>query len=79
MSSFLFELTCAQKNALGARRNDMQKDSFRCLALLEGDVGFGQNGCSHNGRLFGNIGRLYQVAYMALTEILVRPALSIVY
>ena len=77
MSSFPFELTGAQKNAIEAVANDMQKDS-PMSRLLEGDVGSGKTASSHNGRLFGNIGRLSSRLYGADGDSR-RTTLSIVY
>ena len=68
VSSFPFELTGAQKNAIEAVANDMQKDS-PMSRLLEGDVGSGKTAVAITA-VYLAISAGYQVAYMAPTEIL---------
>ena len=68
LSSFPFELTGAQKNAISAVADDMQKSS-PMSRLLEGDVGSGKTAVAIAAAYLA-ISAGYQVAYMAPTEIL---------
>ena len=68
LSSFPFELTGAQKNAISAVADDMQKGS-PMSRLLEGDVGSGKTAVAIAAAYLA-ISAGYQVAYMAPTEIL---------
>lgn len=68
LSSFPFKLTSAQKKAISAVSNDMQKSS-PMSRLLEGDVGSGKTAVAIAASYLA-ISAGYQVAYMAPTEIL---------
>jgi len=68
LSSFPFKLTGAQKNAVSAVAEDMQKNS-PMSRLLEGDVGSGKTAVAIAAAYLA-ISADYQVAYMAPTEIL---------
>jgi len=68
LSSFPFKLTNAQKNAVSAVAEDMQKNS-PMSRLLEGDVGSGKTAVAIAAAYLA-ISAGYQAAYMAPTEIL---------
>ncbi len=68
LSSFPFELTGAQKNAISAVADDMRKNS-PMSRLLEGDVGSGKTAVAIAAAYLA-ISAGYQAAYMAPTEIL---------
>ena len=68
LSSFPFKLTGAQKNAVSAVADDMQKNS-PMSRLLEGDVGSGKTAVAIAAAYLA-ISAGYQAAYMAPTEIL---------
>ena len=68
LSSFPFKLTGAQKNAVSAVAEDMQKNS-PMSRLLEGDVGSGKTAVAIAAAYLA-ISAGYQAAYMAPTEIL---------
>lgn len=70
LSNFSFDLTAAQKKAIGSILNDFQKKS-PMARLLEGDVGSGKTVVAA-AAAFAAIKSGYQVAYMAPTEILSR-------